>query len=121
MKLKPASIKVLLLAIVLVSCSRFTSGTNDGQGVSTEDVTGPGGAANLTIESCTSYAQKFVACVSEKVPEETKVMLLAALEQSKVQWKQALSSGMAPDVVSQSCLAALETAKQTMAQYSCSW
>lgn len=106
---------ISLTGLVFVSCSK--------QGANKPASNEPGyqGVAELKLESCDSYIHKFVTCVSQGVPEETKIMLLAALEQSKSQWAQALSSGMAPDIVSQSCLAALETAKQTLAQYNCSW
>lgn len=121
MKLMPARISILLLVVVLTACSGLMNGNKSTQSSSAEDTSKPGDLPNLNIASCDDYIQKFIACVSENIPEETKAMLLAALEQSKIQWRQALSSGMAPEVVSQSCLAALETAKQTMAQYSCSW
>lgn len=75
----------------------------------------------LGVFECDDYIQKFMTCVSQNIPEESKIMLLAALEQSKIQWKQALNNEIAKPYVPQSCIAALETAKQTMAQYNCSW
>lgn len=80
-----------------------------------------GFVGKLGVFECDDYIQKFMTCVSQSVPEGSKVMLLAALEQSKIQWKQALNNEIAKTVVPQSCLAAMETAKQTMAQYNCSW
>ncbi|EKD41853.1 MAG: hypothetical protein ACD_73C00488G0001 [uncultured bacterium] len=75
----------------------------------------------LGVFECDDYIQKYMTCVSQNVPEETKVMLLTALEQSKIQWKQALNNEIAKPYVSQSCIAALETVKQTMVQYNCAW
>ena len=80
-----------------------------------------GNVSAIGIEACDEYLRKFSACVSEKVTDETKSILLIALEQSRAQWNQALAQGMDKATVEQSCKIALGTAKQTMIQYQCSW
>lgn len=75
----------------------------------------------IGVPECDTYIQKYHACVSTKVPEASRPTLEMSLKQTVAAWKQASTNETAKASLATTCKQMLDTAKQSMASFSCTW
>jgi hypothetical protein len=81
----------------------------------------PGGEAEVGVKECDDYLAKYTRCVSSKVPEQVRAAMVAAIDQSKAQWKTAASTPEGRAGLAQACTRAQEASRASMQAYGCSW
>ncbi len=78
-----------------------------------------GGVTGVPV--CDEYIEKYEKCVNDKVPEAARAQLRSSLETSRKAWKEAASTPQGKANLAPICQTALNTAKQTMSAYGCTW
>jgi hypothetical protein len=78
-------------------------------------------ATEFGVKECDEYLTKYTACVSSKVPEQSRAAFVAALDQSKAQWKAAAATPEGRAGLATVCTQALAATKQSLQAYGCSW
>ena len=78
-------------------------------------------AADFGVRECDEYLKKYTECVTTKVPEQVRGAMLAAIEESKSQWKVAALTPEGRDGLAQSCRQALQAAQASLQAYGCTW
>ena len=73
------------------------------------------------VKECDDYLKKYTECVSSRVPEQVRTAMIAAVDQSKGQWKAAAATAEGRAGLAQSCTQALRAAKASLQAYGCSW
>ncbi|MET0554092.1 MAG: hypothetical protein ABW221_13705 [Vicinamibacteria bacterium] len=73
------------------------------------------------VPECDEYMNKWMACVDSKVPAEARGTYKAAIEQSKVSWKQAAATPQGKQMMATACVQQLAATKQALAAYNCTW
>ena len=75
----------------------------------------------IGVPECDEYLEKYEACLNSKVPEVQRAALLPQLEIYRKGWKNAAGNQQAKAALAGGCKVALETAKQSMSDFSCDW
>jgi hypothetical protein len=78
-----------------------------------------GGTTGVPV--CDEYIEKYEKCLNDKVPEAARAQLRTSLETTRKAWKDAAATPQGKAGLAQGCQAALNTAKQTMSAYGCTW
>ena len=123
---------VLLTSLIwLAGCSSAPTATNNANTAvvvnkpanSTTDVPKTETAAGdkIGVSECDEYIEKYEACVNSKVPEAQRAMLKAPFEAQRKAFKDAAANPQAKAGLATGCKQAIETAKQSMSAYSCTW
>jgi hypothetical protein len=73
------------------------------------------------VPVCDEYIEKYEKCLSDKVPEAARAQLRSSLDTTRKAWKEAAATPQGKAGLAQGCQAALNTARQTMSAYGCSW
>jgi hypothetical protein len=105
------TIGVLALGLAL-GCERDDAGTP----TSTSAV-----ARSIGVNECDDYLTKYDECVSKNVPASARSALRQSAAQMRTSWQEAARNPAVRSGLAHGCSRALETAKQTMVAYSCSW
>ena len=79
----------------------------------------PATADSVGVPECDNYINKYMACVSGKVPEASRAQLQASLDQMRTAWKQAAATDAGKASLAQACTAANDAAKRSMAAFGC--
>ena len=77
--------------------------------------------ANFGVSECDEYLKKYTECVSTKVPEQVRAAMVAAIDESKSQWKAAALTAEGRAGLAQSCTQAMQAAKASLQAYGCEW
>jgi hypothetical protein len=77
--------------------------------------------ADFGVKECDEYLKKYTECVSTKVPEQVREAMIAAIDESKSQWKVAALTAEGRAGLAQSCTQALQAAKASLQTYGCAW
>jgi hypothetical protein len=82
-----------------------------------------GGAqpASIGVAECDDYLSKYQRCVAERVPGDKKKAFEDALARTRTSWQALAGNPGARPGLPQACSLALQTARTTLKQYSCSW
>jgi ABC-type phosphate transport system substrate-binding protein len=78
-----------------------------------------GGTTGVPV--CDEYIEKYEKCLNDKVPEAARAQLRTSLETTRKAWKDAAATPQGKAGLAQGCQAALNTAKQSMSAYGCTW
>jgi hypothetical protein len=78
-------------------------------------------SAGFGVKECDDYLAKYTTCVSANVPAAVRAAMVAALDQSKNQWKAAASTPEGRAGLAQACTQAREAARASLQVYGCSW
>ena len=81
--------------------------------------TAPATADSVGVPECDNYINKYLACVSGKVPEASRAQLQASLDQTRAAWKQAAATPDGKASLAQACTAANDAAKTSMQAFGC--
>uniref|UniRef100_UPI0021491425 hypothetical protein n=1 Tax=Tahibacter caeni TaxID=1453545 RepID=UPI0021491425 len=73
----------------------------------------------IGVPECDNYINKYMACVSGKVPEASRAQLQASLDQMRQAWKQAAATEAGKASLAQACVAANDAAKSSMSAFGC--
>ena len=82
---------------------------------------GTGAAADFGVRECDEYLQKYTECVTTKVPEQVRAAMMAAIAESKSQWKTVALTAEGRDGLAQACRQAMQAAQASLQAYGCSW
>jgi len=77
--------------------------------------------ADFGVKECDEYLKKYTECVSTRVPEQVRAAMVAAIDESKSQWKVAALTAEGRAGLAQSCTQALQAAKASLQAYGCDW
>jgi hypothetical protein len=77
--------------------------------------------AEIGVPECDEYVEKYMACISEHVPEEASTELLEAFKASQQAWAQAAEHEGARETLAETCSQALAAAQASMQAYDCEW
>jgi hypothetical protein len=75
---------------------------------------------HIGIPECDEYINRYTKCISDKVPESAKTIMMDAMDQSAKAWQEA-AQGPAKDGLATACRAALAAARQATASMGCEW
>lgn len=78
-------------------------------------------ADSIGVPECDEYIKKYEACVMSKVPEAMRATFKNSLDQSRTAWKAAAANPQSKATLGAACKQAHETAKSSLAAYSCEW
>ncbi len=126
-------------ALALVAACAFTAcdrGNNDATvsatavaeatapATPTAQVSNPTGSETGTGESvgiaaCDAYLTKYEACITDKVPADTRAALEAGLTQTRDAWRAAIAAGTAASDLEAACKTMSDGAKASMAAFGC--
>ncbi len=109
MKLKQISLAVFLL-LALGACKKADQ-------TSSAPVSGD----KIGIAACDEYIEKYQKCMNEKVPESGREMMKSSFEMVVKTWKEAAQSPDGRASLEVACKTAVDTAKQALGNYGCSW
>lgn len=76
---------------------------------------------DIGVPECDEYIKKYEACIMSKVPEAQRAIYKPTLDQMRSSWKQAASNPQTKAALASGCKTATETAKQSLASFSCEW
>jgi hypothetical protein len=82
---------------------------------------GTSAAADFGVRECDEYLQKYTECVTTKVPEQVRAAMMAAIAESKSQWKTVALTPEGRDGLAQACRQAMQAAQASLQAYGCSW
>lgn len=71
------------------------------------------------IDVCDNYLTKYEACITDKVPAETRAVLKTSLMQTRDAWRAAIAAGTATKELEGACKAMSEGAKASMSAFGC--
>jgi hypothetical protein len=85
---------------------------------------GAGAAAthdDIGVPACDDYLAKYSRCVASHVPDDKKEAFEANLARTRSSWEAFAANPGARAGLDQVCGLALEAARSSMQQYSCTW
>jgi len=119
---RPSHFRTLATALVVVSalmaCKKF-KGESSEEGASSTTSAASGDSTG--VPECDEYLTKYQACVDDKLPEPARPGTTEAIKKIRETYKTAASNPVSKAGLAQGCKQALETTKQAMAQYNCTW
>jgi hypothetical protein len=77
--------------------------------------------AEFGVTECDDYIAKYTECVSSKVPTAVRSAMMAAIDQTKAQWKAAAITPEGRAGLAEGCTRAREAARAAMQAYGCDW
>ncbi|MBX3129554.1 MAG: hypothetical protein KF718_22740 [Polyangiaceae bacterium] len=120
---KTSRISVLLTAsVVLVAslaCKKLTGGSSDSTESSSTSSAASGDSTG--VPECDEYLEKYSKCVEANVPEVARGPLKDSIDKMRQTYKTSAQNPAAKAGLGMGCKQALETTKQAMSQYNCTW
>jgi len=125
-------VAVVGVAVLAVACGGGAEQSGAGAAATFEKPAAPPAAAvaqasatrpiaDFGVKECDEYLKKYTECVSTRVPEQVRAAMVAAIEESKSQWKVATLTAEGRAGLAQSCTQALQAAKASLQAYGCEW
>ena len=116
---------VMLIAIMaLLGCKKLKEMTGGGDESKSGDKSSGSAAASgdsIGVPECDEFITKYEKCITDSVPAAAQESLKQSMKQMRDGYKQAASTEAGKKALAQSCKQSLETTKQAMAAYKCSW
>ncbi len=106
-----------LVLVVSLGCKKLSGGSDEESSSTTAAASGD----STGIPECDDYLAKYEKCVDEKVPAVAKPGIKQSIDKMRQTYKTSAKNPAAKAGLSQGCTQALETTKQAMASYGCSW
>lgn len=78
-------------------------------------------ADKIGVPECDKFIESYETCLFDKVPEAQRVAFKPGLDQWKKSWKDLAANPSTKGTLAQACKTAAETAKTSMASFSCKW
>lgn len=78
-------------------------------------------ADEIGVPECDKFIKNYETCLFDKVPEAQRVAFKPGLDQWKKSWKDLAANPSTKGTLAQACKTAAETAKTSMASFSCKW
>lgn len=75
----------------------------------------------IGVPECDEYIAKYEACITSKAPADQRDALIVSMEEMRKGWKNAATNPKAKAALAGGCKVALNTAKTSMAAFSCDW
>jgi hypothetical protein len=121
---RPSQLRTIATTIVLVSallaCKKLKGGSSEeSTGTSSGTTTASGDSTG--VPECDEYLEKYKACVDANVPAVARPGMAEAIKKMRETYKTSASNPAAKAGLAMGCKQALETTKQAMAQYNCTW
>lgn len=123
-------ILLLSCAAFLIGCTKTETTSNENKPAANENkpaanenkpTTASTSGNKIGVAECDEYLDKYEACISNKVPEAARAQLKSSLETTRKSWKDIASTPEGKNGMAMTCKQALESAKQTMSAYGCTW
>ncbi len=106
-----SALALALVVVALLACKKKEESTSSTG--STADAIG--------VPECDEYLTKYEKCVNDKVPAVARGQMETGLKQTRDTWKKLADNPTTKAGLPQSCKLALDTTKQAMASYGCTW
>jgi hypothetical protein len=103
---------LLFLAIGIQACPKKET---------KEEAGAPGAAGEIGVAECDEYLGKIQKCVDEHVPDSAKAMMKQGFDQNIAAWKQAAATPEGKTGLATACKMALDSAKQSMGSFGCTF
>lgn len=122
-------ILLLSCAAFLIDCTKTETTSNENKPAANENKpaanenkpTTASTGNKIGVAECDEYLDKYEVCISSKVPEAARAQLKSSLETTRKSWKDIASTPEGKNGMAMTCKQALESAKQTMSAYGCTW
>lgn len=79
------------------------------------------GADKIGVPECDKFIENYETCIFDKVPEAQRAAFKPGLDQWKKSWKDLAANPSTKGTLAQVCKTSAETAKTSLASYSCKW
>jgi hypothetical protein len=127
--MRRAIVSVLLLAasLSLASCKILDKithkGASDSATPSSESSSSSGfsSSGSIGVAECDDFIRNYKACLSDKIPADSRSAFEGALSQNESLWRQYAASPERRETLAESCREASETAANSLQAYGCSF
>lgn len=75
----------------------------------------------IGVAECDDYIEKYEACLTKNVPEQSRAMMKASFEQTRKTWKDIAANPQTKASLSSVCKQSKEAVKQATSAYHCEW
>jgi len=121
----------LLVAMLMIGCSKSESTTNNATTpATTKPASSPAAttttsttasADSIGVPECDAFIAKYEACVKDKVPEQARAQFNTGLAQWRKSWKQLAANPQTKATLVGVCKTQLDSAKTSMKAYGCTF
>jgi hypothetical protein len=73
------------------------------------------------VAECDEYLTKYENCIKDKVPASVRSTFETSMASARTAYKTSAASPQAKATLAQTCAAALEQTKKSLASYNCTW
>lgn len=130
---------LLTCAAGMVGCSKTASNTESNKAIvstekpangksekptSTTNGDAPDIAATgdkIGVAECDDYIEKYEACLTKNVPEQSRAMMKTSFEQTRKTWKDLAANPQTKGSLGSVCKQSKEAAKQATTAFHCEW
>jgi len=139
-KLNLLVLTLLSCAIGMIGCSKTASNTEPAKGNSSVEKTtnektdtkptsptsgdAPDIAAagdKIGVAECDDYIEKYEACLTKNVPEQSRAIMKSSFDQTRKTWKDLAANPQTKASLGSVCKQSKEAVKQAMSAYHCEW
>ena len=78
-------------------------------------------AGAIGVTECDEFLAKYETCVNSHIPEAARATFKTTMETWRKTWRDAAATPAGKASLAQACKTSMETAKQSMAAYKCTW
>jgi hypothetical protein len=78
-------------------------------------------ADKIGVAECDEYLTKYENCIKDKVPASVRSTFETSMASARNAYKTAAASPQAKGTLAQTCAAALDQTKKSLASYNCTW
>lgn len=83
--------------------------------------TTPSAADKIGVAECDEYLTKYENCIKDKVPASVRSTFETSMASARTAYKTSAASPQAKATLAQTCAAALDQTKKSLASYNCTW
>ncbi|MEZ4225026.1 MAG: hypothetical protein R3B13_28995 [Polyangiaceae bacterium] len=113
---KEVLVAAALVIVAALGCKKLSGGSSEESAAAA-----PAGENSTGVPECDTYLSKYEKCVDEKVPEVAKPGIKQSIDRMRTTYRTSAQNPAAKVGLAQGCQQALETTKQAMASYGCTW
>ncbi|HMR78190.1 MAG TPA: hypothetical protein PKD61_23930 [Polyangiaceae bacterium] len=106
-----------LVLLAALACKKFGGGSDE----ETSSASAPASGDSTGVPECDDYLAKYSKCVEDKVPAVAKPGIQQSIDKMRETYRTTAQTPAAKAGLAQGCTQALETTKQAMASYGCTW
>ena len=75
----------------------------------------------IGVAECDEYIEKYEACLTKNVPEQSRALMKSSFDQTRKTWKEIAGNPQTKASLSGVCKQAKEAAKQATSAFHCDW